>query len=574
MSIISNLPNSILESAISSTSTSYKTSPLSSEDNNFQQISNFNNNNNTNQKMQSQQKHQQNNINTPTNNHTFNDTTKTPTNTNSKNFLTNSNQDQPPSIYDLISDNDNASMDIFKMYQHKSYLPHNERISNIAWRIQNKKILTNKNNNITNTRISIQNSRNRSLSNGGINKPQSTQSNKPSPPFKSKFNTPSNNQISSSSIDNNQNTSLTDPNLDDFDYVAHIRRISQEEYKQDLNDSKMNNTTPNDNSNLLSSYINNLESNFKHPQFKSNLNYNNQSTTSVSTMNKKPSTTTNISSSSTNNSNSSVKKILQCTNCETKTTPLWRKSNNGDLLCNACGLFFKLHGVLRPLNHNNNHNNNNNNNNLKKKIKNDKMIGNSNINLLSSDFNNNSSKSSPQHRQQSQSPMNHQQFNSPHQPHSQHFPHPQQPHHQQQQSQPQPQQQIHLQQQESQNQDEIDKLLNLNLFQSDFSNGNNLNNSEILFQDNFLSIENNSTNPEHNFPQQLFNHHQPPHQNMNQQMNQQHQHHDEMDLLDPNGLPPSNAIVSDQNHNHQILNGHGGDNNNNSNSDNWNWLQF
>lgn len=38
-----------------------------------------------------------------------------------------------------------------------------------------------------------------------------------------------------------------------------------------------------------------------------------------------------------------------CTNCLTQTTPLWRRNPEGQPLCNACGLFLKLHGVVRPL---------------------------------------------------------------------------------------------------------------------------------------------------------------------------------------------------------------------------------
>lgn len=38
-----------------------------------------------------------------------------------------------------------------------------------------------------------------------------------------------------------------------------------------------------------------------------------------------------------------------CTNCQTTNTPLWRRDPDGQPLCNACGLFFKLHGVVRPL---------------------------------------------------------------------------------------------------------------------------------------------------------------------------------------------------------------------------------
>ncbi|KAJ3108524.1 hypothetical protein HDU97_000806 [Phlyctochytrium planicorne] len=54
---------------------------------------------------------------------------------------------------------------------------------------------------------------------------------------------------------------------------------------------------------------------------------------------------------------------LSCTNCKTTNTPLWRRNplslkadpeNSGaitnlDPLCNACGLFYKLHGILRPI---------------------------------------------------------------------------------------------------------------------------------------------------------------------------------------------------------------------------------
>lgn len=40
---------------------------------------------------------------------------------------------------------------------------------------------------------------------------------------------------------------------------------------------------------------------------------------------------------------------VMCANCSTTTTTLWRRNNNGDPVCNACGLYFKLHNVNRPL---------------------------------------------------------------------------------------------------------------------------------------------------------------------------------------------------------------------------------
>ncbi|KDR17123.1 Transcription factor GATA-4 [Zootermopsis nevadensis] len=40
---------------------------------------------------------------------------------------------------------------------------------------------------------------------------------------------------------------------------------------------------------------------------------------------------------------------LSCSNCHTNTTSLWRRNSMGEPVCNACGLYYKLHGVNRPL---------------------------------------------------------------------------------------------------------------------------------------------------------------------------------------------------------------------------------
>ncbi|XP_045614515.1 uncharacterized protein [Procambarus clarkii] len=37
-----------------------------------------------------------------------------------------------------------------------------------------------------------------------------------------------------------------------------------------------------------------------------------------------------------------------CANCGTNNTKLWRRNDKGEIVCNACGLYFKLHGINRP----------------------------------------------------------------------------------------------------------------------------------------------------------------------------------------------------------------------------------
>ncbi|CAL3964398.1 unnamed protein product [Diplocarpon coronariae] len=60
----------------------------------------------------------------------------------------------------------------------------------------------------------------------------------------------------------------------------------------------------------------------------------------------KPNSSTNLAGAAAQGENGVP---TTCTNCFTQTTPLWRRNPEGHPLCNACGLFLKLHGVVRPL---------------------------------------------------------------------------------------------------------------------------------------------------------------------------------------------------------------------------------
>ncbi|CAB4256216.1 similar to Saccharomyces cerevisiae YER040W GLN3 Transcriptional activator of genes regulated by nitrogen catabolite repression (NCR) [Maudiozyma barnettii] len=73
------------------------------------------------------------------------------------------------------------------------------------------------------------------------------------------------------------------------------------------------------------------------------------SSTSLTNLNKRPSSISDISTSANNSSILTRKPPVQCFNCKTYKTPLWRRDPNGRTLCNACGLFQKLHGTMRPL---------------------------------------------------------------------------------------------------------------------------------------------------------------------------------------------------------------------------------
>lgn len=38
-----------------------------------------------------------------------------------------------------------------------------------------------------------------------------------------------------------------------------------------------------------------------------------------------------------------------CAHCQSTKSPLWRRGSNMEVLCNACGLYWKHHNAYRPL---------------------------------------------------------------------------------------------------------------------------------------------------------------------------------------------------------------------------------
>ncbi|UJR36570.1 hypothetical protein I4U23_029289 [Adineta vaga] len=97
-----------------------------------------------------------------------------------------------------------------------------------------------------------------------------------------------------------------------------------------------------------------------YPTMKPNTNNGNDTTNSQSQLPSYHRTQTDETTSSVNSAlmNSAHKQALsgarrsglQCANCQTQNTTLWRRNSEGEPVCNACGLYYKLHQIARPLN--------------------------------------------------------------------------------------------------------------------------------------------------------------------------------------------------------------------------------